>query len=119
MVAQKRTMRESSHEFAKRCSIISSPVFSGVVPLNRCRSTGSIAAPFFILAYFLFPSAMRNKYNDKFTEGARTQGTATATLLTIEIVGLFGRTLHKVNAVDFLRPLVGCFQGRSIHSGTA
>jgi hypothetical protein len=62
---------------------------------------------------------MRNKYNDKFAEGTRTQWPAAAALLTAKIVGLFGRTLHKINTVDFFRPLVRCFQGRSINSGTA
>jgi hypothetical protein len=52
---------------------------------------------------------MGNKNNDKFAEGTRTQWPATAALLTTKIVGLFCRALHKINAVDFLRPLVGRF----------
>jgi hypothetical protein len=108
-MAQKRTMWESAHKFAKRSSIIFSAVFSRVVPLYRHRSTCSIAAAVFIFSHFLFTGAMGNKNNDKFAEGTRTQWPATAALLTAEIVGLFCRALHKINPVDFLRPLVGRF----------
>jgi hypothetical protein len=119
MVAQKGSMRERPHKFAKRCSIISRAVFSGVMPLNSRRAARSIAAALFIFSNFLFSGAMRNKNNDKIPERARTQWPAAAALLTTKIVGLFGRTLHKINAVDFLRPLVGRFQGRSINGRTA
>jgi hypothetical protein len=52
---------------------------------------------------------MGNKNNDKFAGTPCTQWPATAALLTTKIVGLFCRALHKINTVDFLRPLVGRF----------
>ena len=49
---------------------------------------------------------MGNKNNDKFAGTTCTQWPAAAALLTTKIVGLFGRTLHKINAVNFFGPLV-------------
>jgi hypothetical protein len=109
MVAQKGSMRESAHKFAKGCSIIFRAVFSSVVPLYRYRSTCSITPAFFVFSYFLFSGAMGNKNNDKFTGTTCTQWATTAALLTTEIVGKLCRALHKINTVDFLRPLVGRF----------
>jgi hypothetical protein len=119
MVAQKGTMWKGPHKFAKRCSIISRAVFSRVVPLYSYRSACSITPAGRISSHFFLTGAMGNKYNDKFAEGTRTQWPATAALLTTKIVGLFCRALHKINTMDFLRPLVGRFQGRSINGRTA
>jgi hypothetical protein len=80
MVAQKGTMRESPHKFAKGRSIIRRASSSGFVPLYRYRSTCSITTAFFILSYFLFSRAMRNKNHHKFTHTTRAQGPATPAL---------------------------------------
>jgi hypothetical protein len=109
MVAQKRSMWESPHKFAKRCSIIFRAVFSSVVPLYRYRSTCSITPALFLFSYFLFSGAMGNKNNDKITRAACAQWPAAAALLTTEIVGQFCRTTGKLDAVDFTRPLIGRF----------
>jgi hypothetical protein len=109
MVAQKRSMRESAHKFAKRCSIIFSAVFSRVVPLYRYRSACSITPAVFIFSHFLFTGAMGNKYNDKITRTTCAQWPAAAALLTTEIVGQFCRATGKLYAVDFTRPLIGRF----------
>jgi hypothetical protein len=109
MVAQKGSMRESPHKFAKRCSIIRRALFSGVVPLYGRRSARSIAAALFIFSHFLFSGAMRNKYNDKITRTTCAQWPAAAALLTAEIVGQFCGTTGKLYAVDFTRPLIGRF----------
>jgi hypothetical protein len=109
MVAQKRSMRESAHKFAKRCSIIFRAVFSSVVPLYRHRSTCSITPALFLFSYFLFSGAMGNKNNDKFAGTTCTQWPATAALLATEIVGQFCGTTGKLHALNFTRPLVGRF----------
>jgi hypothetical protein len=109
MVAQKRTMWESAHKFAKRCSIIFRAVFSRVVPLNSRRSACSITAAFFLFSYFLFTGAMGNKNNDKFAGTTCTQWPAAAALLTTKIVGQFRGTTGKLHAMDFTRPLIGRF----------
>jgi hypothetical protein len=109
MVAQKRTMRESPHKFAKRCSIISSAVFSRVVPLNRRRSARSIAAAGRISSHFFLSGAMSNKNNNKITRTTRAQWPAAAALLTTKIVGQFCRAARERHIVNFLWPLVGRF----------
>jgi hypothetical protein len=106
MVAQKGSMRESAHKFAKGCSIISRAVFSSVVPLNSCRAACSITAAGRISSHFFLTGAMGNKNNDKFTGTTCTQWPATAALLAAEIVGQFCGTTGKLNAVNFTGPLV-------------
>jgi hypothetical protein len=109
MVAQKRSMRESAHKFAKRCSIISRAVFSSVMPLYGRRAARSIAAAGRISSHFLFTGAMGNKNNDKFAGTTCTQWPATATLLATEIVGQLCGTTGKLHALNFTRPLIGRF----------
>jgi hypothetical protein len=109
MVAQKGTMRESAHKFAKGCSIISRAVFSSVVPLYGRRAARSIAAAGRISSHFLFTGAMGNKNNDKFADTTCTQWPAAAALLAAEIVGQFRGTTGKLHAMDFTRPLIGRF----------
>jgi hypothetical protein len=109
MVAQKRSMWESAHKFAKRCRIISRAVLSSVMPLNSCRAACSVTAAGRISSHFFLTGAMGNKYNDKFAGTTCTQWPATAALLAAEIVGQFCGTTGKLYAVDFTRPLVGRF----------
>jgi hypothetical protein len=109
MVAQKRSMREGPHKFAKRCSIIFRAVFSSVVPLYRYRSACSITPAVFIFSHFLFTGAMGNKNNNKITRTTCTQWPAAAALLTTEIVGKLCRTTGKLHALNFTWPLVGRF----------
>jgi hypothetical protein len=109
MVAQKRSMRERPHKFAKRCSIISSTVFSSVMPLDRCRPARSITAAFFVFSDSLFSGAMGNKNNDKFAGTTCAQWPAAAALLTTKIVGQFCRAARERHIVNFLWPLVGRF----------
>jgi hypothetical protein len=62
---------------------------------------------------------MGNKYNDEFTHTTCAQWATVPAISTREIVGQFRGTTGKLYPVDFPRPLVRSFQGRSVYGRPA